>query len=218
MGGDLTRGFIFDFDGTLVDSKKAIYECMQLVTKKLAPNRIENAKKILIGPPLLETVSKLLGPEYQNLQDEFVKKFIEIHDANVVKHTKPYPDVEIVLQKLHEKKIPLAIATNKRLSPTKKLIDFFGWNKYFQFIECSDSMTKMRNKKEMIQAIINKNEIYRNSYFVGDTVNDGLSANNKKLLFIKACYGYGFNQDWTIVETYQQINHFVQILEITYKN
>ncbi len=71
----------------------------------------------------------------------------------------------------------MAVATNKRLAPTQKLLDHFGWNDYFSSIECSDSQSEMRNKDAMIQDIINQNESFYGSYFIGDTVNDDLSAN-----------------------------------------
>ena len=44
----MIKAIIFDFDGTLVDSEKAIYECFQSITKQLAPERMEYAKNILI--------------------------------------------------------------------------------------------------------------------------------------------------------------------------
>ena len=139
MGEYLIRSIIFDFDGTLVDSKRAIYECFQSITKQLAPERMEYAKKILIGPPLRDTASEILGPEQQDTLDEFVRLFIAMHDEQVIQHTKPYPDVNQVLKQLHSKKIPMAIATNKRVAPTKKLINYFRWNQYFNYIECSNS-------------------------------------------------------------------------------
>jgi len=210
----LTQAFIFDFDGTLVDSEQAIYRCFQSITKQLAPNRVEYAKNILIGPPLRDTASEILGPDHQDSLDEFVQLFIEMHDEQVIQHTQPYPDVNEVLKQLHTQNIPMAVATNKRLAPTQKIMDHFGWNDYFQCIECSDSENEMRNKDAMIQDIINWNELFHGSYFIGDTVNDGLSANLNKLLFIKAYYGYGRDQDWTKVITYQEIYQFIDILKL----
>ena len=214
MGFCLTQAFIFDFDGTLVDSEQAIYQCFQSITKQLAPNRVEYAKNILIGPPLRDTASEILGPEHQDSLDEFVQLFIEMHDEQVIQHTQPYPDVIQVLNQLHTQNIPMAVATNKRLSPTQKLMDYFGWNDYFQFIECSDSQNEMRNKDAMIQDILNQNPSFQGSYFIGDTVNDGLSANLNHLPFIKACYGYGRDQDWSKVSSYQEIHHFIEILKL----
>ena len=214
MDKSLSKAIIFDFDGTLVDSEQAIYECFQSITKHIAPERERHAKNILIGPPLRDTASEILGPEHQDLLDEFVQLFITMHDEQVIRHTHPYPDVIQVLKKLHNKNIPMAVATNKRLAPTKKLIDHFGWNEYFSLIECSDSQSEMRNKDAMIQDIINQNESFQGSFFVGDTVNDGLSANLNQLTFIKACYGYGRDQDWTKVNIYSEIHQFIEILEL----
>lgn len=214
MGKSLSNAIIFDFDGTLVDSEKAIYECFQNITKHIAPERESYAKNLLIGPPLRDTASEILGPENQNLLDEFVQSFIKMHDEQVIQHTHPYPDVIQALEKLHTKNIPMAIATNKRLAPTKKLICHFGWNDYFSSIECSDSQPKMRNKDAMIQDIINQNQIFQGSFFVGDTVNDGLSANLNQLPFIKAFYGYGQDQDWSKVTAFKEINQFIEVLEL----
>ena len=214
MGESLSKAIIFDFDGTLVDSKKAIYECFQKITKHIAPERESYAKNLLIGPPLRDTASEILGPEHQDLLDEFVQSFITMHDEQVIGHTRPYPDVIKVLEKLHSKNIPMAVATNKRLAPTQKLIDHFGWNDYFLLIECSDSQPEMRNKDVMIQDIINQNESFCGSFFVGDTVNDGLSANLNQLPFIKACYGYGNDQDWSKVTIHQEIHQFIEILKL----
>ncbi len=207
----MTTAFIFDFDGTLVDSEQAIYQCFQSITKQLAPERIKHAKNILIGPPLRDTASEILGPKHQDSLDKFVRLFIAMHDEQVIQHTKPYPDVIQVLMQLHAKNIPMAVATNKRLAPTQTLIDHFGWNDYFSFIECSDSQNEARSKDIMIQDIINKNNLFHGCYFIGDTVNDGLSANLNQLPFIKACYGYGRNQDWTRVNAYKEIHHFSEI-------
>ena len=210
----MTKAFIFDFDGTLVDSEQAIYQCFQSITKKIAPNRIKYAKNILIGPPLRDTASEILGHEHQDSLDEFVQLFITIHDEQVIEHTQPYPDVIQVLKQLHTQNIPMAVATNKRLVPTQKLIDHFGWNDYFQSVECSDSQSQIRNKDAMIQDIINQNKSFQGSYFIGDTVNDGLSANLNQLRFIKACYGYGLDQDWSKVTLYQEIHQFSEILKL----
>ena len=210
----MIKSIIFDFDGTLVDSEKAIYECFQNITKRIAPEREKHAKNILIGPPLRDTASEILGPENQDLLDEFVQLFIALHDDQVIQHTQPYPDVTQVLKQLHCKNILMAIATNKRSAPTKKLIGHFGWNEYFSCIECCDSQSEMRNKDAMIQDIINQNQIFQGSFFVGDTINDGLSANLNQLPFIKACYGYGRDQDWSRVTSYQEIHQFIEILKL----
>ena len=213
MGIRLTTAFIFDFDGTLVDSEQAIYQCFYSITEKLVPERVEHAKNILIGPPLRDTASEILGPKHQKLLDEFIHSFITMHDEQVIQHTKPYPEVIQVLKQLHSNDIPMAVATNKRLSPTQKLINYFEWNNFFQAIECSDSRSAIRNKDEMIQDIINQNSSFKNGYFVGDTVNDGVSANKNQLKFIKAAYGYGKKQDWSNISILKEISNLKELIQ-----
>ena len=214
MGKHLSAAIIFDFDGTLVDSEKTIYYCFQAITNKLAPNRINYAKNILIGPPLRDTASEILGPNYQDKLNQFVTLFIQMHDDHAITHTKPYPGVDKLLKKFSIMSYPMAIATNKREVPTVKLIEFYGWTSYFNAIECSDSHSKIRNKNEMIQDIINLNAEFTNSYFVGDTVNDGISANQNKLRFINASYGFGKEQDWSDVNINKSINTFNELESI----
>ena len=209
----MNKAIIFDFDGTLVDSEITIYQCFQSITNFLAPERIDYAKNILIGPPLRDTVSEILGPHHQDKLNEFVELFIEMHDEQAIKNTQPYPGVIEILKKLRSKKILMAVATNKRYSPTIKLINHFDWQEYFTSIECSDSQSQIRNKDEMIQEIL-KNNNFNKAYFVGDTVNDGLSANLNQLPFILALYGYGRNQDWTRVNVKKVIQDFSEILKL----
>ena len=213
MGESLSKAIIFDFDGTLVDSEITIYQCFQNITNYLAPERIDYAKNILIGPPLRDTASEILGQNHQDQLDEFVKLFIEMHDENAIKNTKPYPDVIDTLKKLNSKKVLMAIATNKRHVPTIKLINHYNLQDYFITIECSDDKNFIRNKDEMIQDILNKDKNFYKAFFIGDTVNDGLSANLSELNFIKADYGYGRDQDWSKVNVKQGIQNFSEILQ-----
>jgi phosphoglycolate phosphatase len=209
----LSKAIIFDFDGTLVDSEITIYQCFQTITNYLAPERIDYAKNILIGPPLRDTASEILGSNHQGQLNEFVKLFIEMHDEHAIKNTQPYPGVIDTLKKLSSKGISMAVATNKRYAPTINLIKHFDWQEYFAFIECSDSKSQIRNKDEMIQEIL-KNNNFNSALFVGDTVNDGLSANLNQLPFILASYGYGRNQDWSKVKLKFGIQKFSEILQL----
>ena len=210
----MSKAWIFDFDGTLVHSEAAITQCFQRITQKLAPHRLEVAKNVLIGPPLRQTVAEILGDPEHPLIDEFVSAFIRMHDDDVLHHTTAYPSVHETLASLHQQGDKMAIATNKRLAPTIKILKHLHWDPFFLFVECSDSEGVMRDKPQMIQAIQEKNIGFKDAFFVGDTVGDGLSANNSHIPFIKATYGYGQAQDWSDITVFQTINTLYELLQL----
>jgi len=208
------RHWIFDFDGTLVHSEAAITQCFQRITQKLAPHRLDVAKNVLIGPPLRQTVVEILGDPEHTLIDEFVSAFIEMHDDDVLNHTTPYPSAHETLTHLYNQGQKMAIATNKRLAPTIKILRHLHWEQFFTSVECSDSEAVMRDKQQMIEGIIQKNIGFKDAFFVGDTVGDGLSANNSHIPFIKATYGYGQAQDWSGITVFQTINSLDELLKL----
>lgn len=208
------KTWIFDFDGTLVHSEVAITQCFESITKKLAPHRLDIAKNVRIGPPLRQTVAEILGEPQHPLIDEFVTAFIRMHDDNVLCNTTFYPSAYETLASLHQQGDKMAIATNKRLAPTIKILQHFHWDSFFLFVECSDSEEVMRNKHQMINAIVKKDNDFKDAYFVGDTVGDGLSANNNNLPFIKTNYGYGRREDWRIIKIYKSIDALHELLVI----
>ena len=208
------RHWIFDFDGTLVHSEAAITQCFQRITQKLAPHRLDVAKNVLIGPPLRQTVAEILGDPEHLLIDEFVSNFIRMHDDDVLNHTTAYPSAHETLTHLYNQGQKMAIATNKRLAPTIKILQHFNWDQFFIFVECSDSEVIMRDKHQMIKAIVEKDNDFKGAYFVGDTLGDGLSANSSNLPFIKANYGYGRTEDWGIIKIFKPIDALHELLFI----
>ena len=201
----MTQSWIFYFDGTLVDSAPSIKSCYEKVTLALAPKRINYAEKILIGPTLEQTVNDILGKDYIHLKKKFIKSFQDVYDKELIYQTLPYKNASSILKKLHDNKEPLAIATNKRHEPTMNLLNYFGWDKYFEWIACIDQYSQFDNKTEMVTFLISENPKFKNSYLVGDTLSDGNAANENNLNFIKANFGYGTNQNWEGIEIYKTI-------------
>ncbi len=207
----MSRLWIFDFDGTLVDSEPAIKKCYIKVTEKLAPSRVGFAENILIGPTLLETANLILDNKNKELATKFIELFIQEYDQEILLETKPYKYATEVLSYLKSKDDEIFIATNKRGAPTRKLINFYGWDSFFKWIGCMDEFKEYKNKSELVKnEIINKRE-YEEIYFVGDTVNDGITANENNIPFIFAKFGYGKKQDWSKIEITKTISSLKDI-------
>lgn len=210
----MSTAIIFDFDGTLVDSEKHIRETFIKITKEIAPERIDFAAKVIIGPPLQETAKEILGNSQIKYLKIFTENFIKIHDDEILKNTIPYTNSQQVLKKLFKMGDKIAIATNKRKKPTIQIINHLGWNKFFFSIECSDSRIKQRNKSEMLDDLFVKDINFKKAFFIGDTIGDASAAASKNIKFIKANYGYGRYEKWKNIKIFKQINNLIEIIEI----
>ena len=206
--------WIFDFDGTLVDSEVAIKHCYFKVTKKLLPERINFVENILIGPTLEETAQSILTNKNIHLKDLFIKKFQSQYDSEMVLETLVYLNVSDVLQKLKNNGDSLSVLTNKRAIPTHKLINHYKWNDLFDWVACMDEYPDLKNKSELLknQDILKKN--YSKILLVGDTLNDGITAEKNEIDFIKVNYGYGREQDWQGTKIFKSIDNFQELLLI----
>jgi len=210
----MVKLWIFDFDGTLVDSAVAIKHCYLKVTEKLLPERINFVENILIGPTLEETAQSILTNKNLHLKDLFIKEFQSQYDGEIVLETPIYLNVSDVLQKLKNNGDSLSVLTNKRAIPTHKLIKHYKWDNFFDWVACMDEYPDLKNKSELLkkQDIPKKN--YSKILLVGDTLNDGITAEKNEIDFIKVNYGYGREQDWQGINIFKSIDKFDELLLI----
>lgn len=209
----MTQSWIFDFDGTLIDSAPAIKACYAKATQLIAPERLSITQNILIGPTLKDTSAEILGENLMNRQEDFIQIFQAEYDDGIVLETKQYADAEKLLKQLKARGDSIAIATNKRTNPTNALINHYGWGDYFEWVACLDEFNEQfKHKSEMVTHLLISNPNFKSAYFIGDTVNDGITANQNQLLFIRANYGYGINQNWNKINIFKNINSLYDLL------
>ena len=208
----MARLWLLDFDGTLVDSEKAIKACYLTVGQELVPERCSFIETMVIGPTLNESSRMILTDKNLYLLDVFKKRFQELYDDKLVFETPQYPHVDETLKQLRSQGEHLCIVTNKRTLPTYKLIDYFGWQHLFECVTCMDQDQNSKNKSDLINTIKIERDQYDTIFFVGDTISDGEAANSQDIQFIKACYGYGKKQNWKLIKIFKEINEFKEIL------
>ena len=208
----MARLWLLDFDGTLVDSEKAIKACYLKVGQELVPERYSFIETMVIGPTLNDSSKMILTDKNLHLLDVFKNKFQQLYDDNLVLETPQYPHVDETLNRLHRQGDQLCIVTNKRAYPTHKLIDHYGWNHIFNWVACMDEYPSAQNKSDLISIRNIKKNQYDAIYLVGDTLSDGVAAHNHDIPFIYASYGYGGLQDWSDIPIFEGISGFEKIL------
>jgi phosphoglycolate phosphatase len=203
---------IFDFDGTLVNSSPEIIHAYRIVTKKIAPKKEYLLNDITIGPSLNEISQQIFDENDTEKRKDFIKEFIATYDKELIQYTKPYANATKTLKELKKKSVYLSILTNKRQAPTIKLIKILKWDKFFDHVICIDTKKNVISKSSNLKNLILKDNHYANSFLIGDTVIDGLAANENKIQFIRANYGYGKKEDWSNVKLFNEIEKISDLL------
>lgn len=120
------RAAIFDLDGTLLDTIEDLTDSINAaLTAQGYPVRTIGECKSLVGDGLSTFILRAL-PESVREHPEAVRRLLEATRAeyrlrSTVK-TKPYPGIRAMLEKLTERKIPLAILSNKPQAATISVV------------------------------------------------------------------------------------------------
>ncbi|MCM4167437.1 HAD family hydrolase [Arenibacter sp. H213] len=185
------ENIIFDLDGTLWDpmpmSIKAWhtalnrFDCIENPISQEDIQGIMGMQHNLVGEKLFPYLSKEQQDEVIN--SCYMQEVQDIKQAGGVL----YPGLEAVLETLG-KKYDLFIVSNCQAGYIEAFYEYHGLGAYFKDFECSGNtaMSKAIN----IGMLIKRNTL-RNSIYVGDTLGDYLAAEDNKLPFVFADYGFG---------------------------
>ena len=205
------KNILFDLDGTLIDSAPGIEASFYFAYKKVYNTSCPQTITTFIGPPIDQVLTAVNGEANLEIINRFVDAFKQHYDIDGYKKSKLYEDVELVLEVLLKNKFKLFIATNKRLKPTKLILDYLSIDKYFKDIYCPDILElQFKNKTDLIAYILKTNSLLlTETIMIGDTKHDGLAADENKLDFALVEYGYGEYE-----KSKYKINDIKQIINI----
>lgn len=186
---------VFDLDGTLVDSVPDLAGSLDTLMeeKGLAPIGVATARQ-LIGHGIPNLVRRAFAERGLEWQEEAgaaaIKRFTEIYGARVSQETRPYPDVETVLEQLSAQGWRMAVCTNKMERFAKQIIDDLGLSRFFSVVAGPDTFgvgkPDPRHLTETAAAAGGGQPIF----FVGDSEVDIATGKAAGVSVIALTYGY----------------------------
>lgn len=184
---------LFDLDGTLIDSAPAILASFHDAFAQLGITPVRRIDDSIIGPPLTETLQLLAGNQDPALIAKLADAFKASYDSEGYKATAAYAGVGPLLAELAAAGRSLSIATNKRIHPTRLILDYLGWSEYFAHVYALDLFpNRLPHKAAMIGRLLADQAIPQaDAIYIGDRSEDGESADANGLPFIAVTWGYG---------------------------
>jgi phosphoglycolate phosphatase len=185
---------IFDLDGTLVDTPRAIVETFTAAFASMGVQAQDPAAiRATIGLPLERAFSQLLGVP---LEDGRVAQGVKQYQVLFRELLLPkagqmiFPGVEEGLRTLRGQGFALAVATSKFYSSADALLRAAGLRDHFDMVVGADQVAKPKPNPEMGHVIMQKLGIpAENTVMVGDTTHDLQMAKAAGMRSIAVTYG-----------------------------
>lgn len=174
--------YLFDFDGTLVDSHDSLVEVFHGAYASIGVDVPEGYVLRLMRIPLIQGYEELGAPMTDEAMKVFEKNIRALLDAEfVLKLTKSYEDVLPALIKLKNKGKQLGIVTSNNVKHVKDVLRFLNIDeKMFDVIIGNDDTEKHKPNPEPIYkamellSLTDKSKIC----YVGDALDDKKAALN----------------------------------------
>lgn len=181
---------IFDFDGTLTDSKHDIAGAQVWVLQQLG---VQNVPKEMlfpyIGKTLEETFSTLLPPELHDRIPEAAQMYSDYYRPRSLETTKLFPGVRETLEILHSHRKRMAIASTKKEQGIRRATDHFGITEFFVQLQGSDGIPYKPDPFIINLIIADQQWNASETLMVGDTDNDILAGKNAGITTCAVTYG-----------------------------
>lgn len=188
---------LFDFDGTLFDSKIGILNAVKYaMTLEGVKEFNDETLEAFIGPPLHYSFQKHYNISDEKL-DETVITFRKYYAKQGYKETEVYNGVIDMLDTLKAQGKTLAIATAKPTLYAKQILEIFEMTHYFDSIQGSRTKGELFPKDRIIGTVLEELAIFdtEDCVMIGDTIYDIKGAQTHNMRTIGVTYGYGKEKD-----------------------
>jgi phosphoglycolate phosphatase len=186
------RAFVFDLDGTLIDSKLDLVNSVNAMLREM--RRAEQPTDLIasyVGHGAPRLIASVLGQQSSDEQRrEALAIFLKRYEERKLEFTKPYPGVVEGLRALAN--FPMAVLTNKPTSVSLEILEALQLAPYFRRIFGGDSFENKKPDPQGALTVVKElGATPADAAMVGDSDVDIQTARNTGMLAIGVSYGFG---------------------------
>jgi phosphoglycolate phosphatase len=207
--------FLFDLDGTLLDTAPEFLTCLNVLLNK------KNKKSVtydFVRNRVSDGVGRLIQDsfaidenhsEFERLRNDLLAEY---HKNYLL--SKTFPGVDGFLYELSKKKIDWMIVTNKPKRFFEEICHKFEWHKYaMAMVSPEDVNGKRKPDPASLDAALAKTLIKREkSIYIGDNWRDIEAANNSGIDSVLALYGYIDKKEASLLKPTSKINQIEDLI------
>lgn len=192
----MKKGCLFDLDGTLVDSLTDLaLSTNEVLQKHHLPIHDLSDYNQFVGNGVKKLMERALGDDHLDILDECLEDFHKIYDEHCLDHTKPYPGMYELIQKLTDQGIQLAVVTNKPHYLAIRIVEHC-FPDCFQTILGQQNIYPVKPSPESTCiALMNLRLSHHDCYFIGDSNVDMDTGYNADIETIGVTWGFRGRQE-----------------------
>ena len=168
------KTYLFDVDGTLIDTAELIYQSFKFSCKKFANIDIDREKVMAhIGLPFKPQLDLYIGEHSDEEVEEIFSEHIAYQKEIAPKYLKLFPVVKETIQKLIESNKKVAIVTSRKRSTLIPYLTATGINSLFDSIVTpEDTELHKPHPEPIIKALQLLDSSQESAIYIGDSVFD----------------------------------------------
>jgi len=186
------RAFLFDLDGTLIDSKLDLANSVNAMLRQVGRAELPTERvATFIGHGAPQLIASALGPESTDEQRRTgLSLFFAHYELHKLDATRTYPGVVEALDALGA--YPMAVLSNKHTNVSVEILHDLGLAKYFRSIYGGDSFEKKKPDPAGALKILQEFGVPpAQAAMVGDSEVDVQTARNAGMFAVTVNYGFG---------------------------
>lgn len=179
--GHMYQTFVFDFDGTIIDSEMIGLNALQATLREVGMEKDINDLKFFLGLPGLRTLEILGVPEKEKVYKNWIAR-----EKPLLKNVKIFPDVIDTIKLLPEN----SIVTSKTAMEMNNSFFLLGIESHFREVVTASDTTLHKPNPEPLQLVLKKLQRTPNeALYIGDSEHDMACAHAAGVDFGLALWG-----------------------------
>jgi len=189
------RLFVFDLDGTLIDSRRDIADAANLLLRDCGAEPLpEDRLGRMVGDGAATLVARAFAASGVEQPPDALERFVAIYGRMLLNHTRPYAGIPEVLEALASR-AALAVLTNKPLASTRRILAGLELARFFAedaVIGGDGPFPRKPDPAGLRHLAARAGTAHGDTLLIGDSIIDWRTARAASTSICLARYGFGF--------------------------